>query len=131
MGRMLAAAVCAAATISSGSACAMPPASATATSTPAAAAFARCTVAGAEKLPAELGGADGVCRAIGRAAGAAAGGAAVDLRVMSPHSLGATVTTGDGRKLAEQQVSTSDRQLHRGSLILLGTALAAQLGATR
>ena len=125
MGRLIATGVCAAALISGGSIFAMPPGTATAT------AFARCTVAGADKLPAELGGADAVCRAIGQAAGAAAAAASVHIRVVGPYSLAATVTTGGGLTLAEQQVSTSARQLHRGSLILLGEALAAKLRETR
>lgn len=137
MGRMMTAAVFAGAMISSGSACAMKPAT-NATATTATSAFVRCTVIGADKLPADLGGADAVCRAIDAAAaaalaasGTAAGSATLVVRVLGPHMLAATLTTADGRSLPAQEVAVSDRALHAGALAMLGKALAAQLAGTR
>lgn len=132
MGRLIAAAAFAAAMISSGSACAMNPAN-NATND-----AVRCTVIGADQLPAGLGGAEAVCRAIELAAapvlaanGSAAGRASVVVQVLGPHMLAATLTTADGQSLPEQRVAASDRPLGASSLALLGKALAAQLADKR
>ena len=106
---------------SAGTACAMSPA----------ADPARCRVIGAEKLPADSGGGDGLCTAIERAAAARAPGVAysVEVRVRSAYGLAATLTTGDGRKLPEQNLRISDRTLTRGSLQRFAEALAGQLAS--
>lgn len=121
MGKFMAALAITAAIWAGGSACAMKPQVTNAI---------RCSVIGAEKLPAELGGAEAVCQAIGEAT-ATAPGASVVVQVINPHMLAATATTADGRDLPEQRVATSDRTLHAGSLRMLAKALAEQLANAR
>lgn len=120
MGKLMAALAFTAAIWAGGSACAMKPQSSM---------EIRCSVVGADKLPAELGE-DAVCRAM-RDAAAAAPGASIVVQVLSPHILAATATTADGRVLSEQRVATSDRTLHPGSLRMLATALSEQLAEAR
>jgi hypothetical protein len=96
----------------------------------------RCTVVGAEKLPAEVGGADAVCRSVREAVSAAGGRAAaselsITVQIASAYSAAAIVTTADGRKLAEQQVAISDRKLNQNALAMLAKGVAAQLAGTR
>jgi hypothetical protein len=86
-----------------------------------------CTVMGAEKLPAEIGGAEGLCTAIRTAAGANSAGAVV-LRVKSPYAVTATVTDHSGRKLPEIGASIADRTLNRRSIEMLAREIARQLG---
>ncbi len=121
MGKVMAALAFTAAIWAGGSACAMKPQASDAI---------RCSVIGAEKLPAELGGAEAVCQAI-REAAAPALGASVVVQVINPHMLAATATTTDGRALPEQRVATSDRTLNAGSLGMLAKALADQLANAR
>lgn len=120
MGKLMTALAFTAAVWAGGSACAMKPQSNT---------EVRCSVVGADQLPAELG-AEAVCRAI-REAAAAAPGASITVQVLSPHVLAATATTADGRMLSEQRVATSDRTLHPGSVRMLADALAQQLAEAR
>jgi hypothetical protein len=85
-----------------------------------------CTVIGAQKLPAEIGGANGLCAAIRTAAGANSGGAVV-LRVKSPYSVTAAVTDRGGRKHPEIGASISDRTLNRKAVEMLAREIARQL----
>jgi hypothetical protein len=101
-----------------GSACAMNPPSAN----PAA-----CRVIGGAKLPSESGGADALCAAIEQAAGTAF---QVEVRVLSPSSLAASVTTADGRRLPEQRVEVSDRQLSKASFERFARSIASEVART-
>lgn len=89
----------------------------------------RCTVVGGEKLPAEIGGANGVCEAIERAVQAGAPSAAytVEVRVPRAYMLAATITMGDGRILPEQKLAVSDSKLRRSSLERFAKSLAAEI----
>src|SRR5688500_18048913 len=82
--------------LANGSACAM--------NAPSAAGPAACRVVNGDKLPASSGGADALCAAIEKAAQARFG---VEVRVISEHSLAATVTMADGRSLPEQRLDIS------------------------
>ena len=95
-----------------------------------------CTVIGADKLPAEVGGPDAVCRSMREAVSAArsqaaAGELSITVQIISPYSAAATVTMADGRKLVEQQLAISDRKLNQPALAMLAKAVASQLAATR
>ncbi len=83
-----------------------------------------CSVVGGAKLPPESGGADALCSAIEQAAGSAF---RVEVRVLSPSSLAASVTTADGRKLPEQRLDISDRGFTRGSFDRFARNLAEQV----
>lgn len=85
-----------------------------------------CTVVGAEKLPARIGGADGLCAAIRTAAGANSAGAVV-LRVKSPYSVTAAVTDRGGRKHPDIGASIADRTLNRRAVEMLAKEIARQL----
>lgn len=96
----------------------------------------RCTVIGAEKLPAEVGGSEGVCRSMLEAVSAVSGKAAaselsITVQIINAYTAAATVTMADGRKLAEQRVGISDRELNQRALAMLAQAVASQLTATR
>jgi hypothetical protein len=96
----------------------------------------RCTVVGAEKLQAEVGGSDAICKSMREAVSAVGGQAAarelsITVQIISAYSAAATVTTADGRKLAEQQLAISDRKLNQRALAMLAKAVASQLAATR
>jgi hypothetical protein len=113
---------------SGGSACAMntPPSSAV-----------QCTVQGTEKLPQELGGAEGICRAIDEAVASTSGqggypaGTSVVVQVRSSNLLAATVTEPTGRRLPEIEVSISDRVLNRHAVRSLAEQVAHQLAQFR
>ena len=78
---------------------------------------ARCHVIGVEKLPADIGGADAICRAIAHAAAKVPGQAfTVEVRVLGASSLAATLTTADGKVLPVQKMAVSDRALGRDSI---------------
>ena len=78
---------------------------------------ARCHVIGADKLPADIGGADSICAAIAHAAAQSPGPAfTVEVRVLGASSLAATLTTADGKVLPEQKMAVSDRVLGRDSI---------------
>jgi hypothetical protein len=89
-----------------------------------------CTVEGADKLPAEIGGADAVCAAIREALGGEAG-VSVAVRIISPYAAAALVTTADGRKLPQVNVSISDRALNKRSIDMLAQGVAGQLRPKR
>lgn len=113
---------------SGGSTCAMntPPAS-----------DVQCTVQGSEKLPAELGGAAGICRAIEEAVASTSGhggypaGTAVVVQVRSPNAMAATVTGPTGRTLPEIGVTISDRTLNRHAVNSLAQQIAQQIAQSR
>ena len=88
-----------------------------------------CRVVGGDKLPAETGGADAFCAAIARAAAAEIPGTrfSVEVRVLNTSSLTATLTTGDGTILPEQQFSISDRSLTKGSLERFAKGLVGEV----
>ena len=93
---------------------------------------ARCTVSGAELLPAASGGADLLCETVRRALSAGGGQAAsVEVRVLSPHLLAATTTLSDGRRMPEVKTARTDRPLGQRSFQMLADALAAQLARVR
>jgi hypothetical protein len=89
----------------------------------------RCVVEHGDRLPPETGGAAALCAAIMKAAGERAGRlpATVDVRVLSPSSLSATVKLADGRVLPEQNMAVSDRQLNRQSIDRFAAAIAADI----
>jgi hypothetical protein len=92
----------------------------------------RCRVTGADKLPAEIGGAPGICAAIERAAASAGDmNFAVDVRVISPARLAATVTMSDGRVLPERHMAVSDSKLRKSSLERFARGLAAEIAKAR
>lgn len=71
-----------------------------------------CTVIGSDALPAELGGADELCRAI-RAASRGTSGGSVVVHVKNASALTATVTDRTGRTHPAIGVSVSDATLKR------------------
>ena len=90
----------------------------------------RCQVVGGSQLPADTGGADALCAAIEQALQAAAPKpAAVEVNVVSPYLLSATVMLADGRKLPAIKVSSSDRQLGARAVQMLADSIAAQVAA--
>ena len=85
-----------------------------------------CQVLGGDKLPADSGGSDALCRAIAEAAAEQAPGRrfSVEVHVLGRSALAATVTTAEGTKLPEQKMAISDRGLTKGSLERFAKALA-------
>lgn len=90
-----------------------------------------CVVSGTDKLPAEIGSSRAICAAILDAVQQKVPGAlrAVDVQILSSSSLSATVTLADGRRLPEQKMAVSDRQLDRGSIERFAAAIARQIEA--
>lgn len=89
----------------------------------------RCTVDRAERLPADVGGAAGMCRLFEEAAAAAkARPAAVAVTVLSSAALAATVTASDGRELPEHRLVRSDRPLSRAAIERFARAVMAEPG---
>lgn len=84
-----------------------------------------CRVVDAGKLPPESGGADTLCDVIRKAAAAQEldDGFAVEVRVLSPAALVATVTSPDGRRLPDQRMASSDRELRKSSFERFAEAL--------
>ena len=84
-----------------------------------------CRVIAAEKLTAESGGAAALCAEVERAVGAAvpSGKYGVEVRVLSPARLSATMVV-DGRKLPEQNLASSDRNLTPGAVRRFARSLA-------
>lgn len=110
-----------------GSACAM-----TATSGPS----IHCTVAGAEKLPASLGGESAICSAIAAAAASvleaariAPAAVSVEVTVKSESRMSA-IATVRGKPLAEQNVASSDQALNSGAVQMLANAVANAIAAS-
>ena len=90
----------------------------------------RCQVIGAEKLPAETGGARQVCAAIEAAAATRAPGSgySVEVRVLSDSMLAARVRMADGQSLPEQKMAVSDRKLSRSSIDRFAIAIGEAIG---
>jgi hypothetical protein len=89
---------------------------------------APCRISGADKLSAELGGAEAWCAAIRQAlAPVSPKPAAIDVQVLTPHLASATVTLADGSTLPAVKVGRSDRPLGRGSMQMLANSIAAQV----
>lgn len=88
-----------------------------------------CRIVGGDSLPAESGGSDALCAAIRAAAAEQAPGSgfSVEVRVLGPSALAATVTTAAGTRLPEQKMAISDRQLTKGSLERFARALAGEV----
>lgn len=91
-----------------------------------------CRVVGGAKLPAESGGSNALCAAVKRAAAAKAPGVRyqVEVRVLSPSRLAATVTTADGRTLPALNHAISDSNLTSKSLERFANAIAAEIAKT-
>lgn len=108
-----------------GSACAM--------NAPASDGELSCRVTGEASLPAESGGAAALCAAIEEAVAVRLphAGASIEVRVLSPFALAATVTMADGRTLPEQKFASNDRALTEGSFRRFAEALATALAAGR
>ena len=90
---------------------------------------ARCQVINGEKLPAESGGAKALCEAVVTAIEAHAPGQGyrVEIQVQGPSRLAALVTSKDGRKVAEQKMASSDKNLTKRSFGRFADAIVAQL----
>lgn len=89
-----------------------------------------CQVVGASQLPADTGGADAICAAVEQALQTASPKpAAVEVNVLSPHLLSATVMLADGRRLPAIKVGSSDRQLGARAIKMLADSIAAQVAA--
>ena len=112
-------AIAAALGCASGSACAMT----------AADQDARCQVINGEKLPADSGGAKALCEAVVTAIEAHAPGKGyrVEIQVQGPSRLAASITSKDGRKLAQQKMASSDKNLTKRSFGRFADAIVAQL----
>jgi hypothetical protein len=93
----------------------------------------RCRVIGGDKLPAEIGGAAGICAAIERAAAADAPGAdfSVEVRVLRPYMLAATVTMANGRVLPERKMAISDSKLRQSSVDRFAKTLAEEIAKAK
>ena len=93
---------------------------------------ARCQVAHGEKLPADSGGAKALCEAVVTALEAHAPGQGyrVEIQVQGPSRLAASVMSKDGRKLAEQKMASSDKNLTKRSFSRFADAIVAQLSNT-
>lgn len=119
-GGLLSIAVASALGCASGSACAVSGAE----SDPAS-----CRVVGGEKLPAESGGADGLCEAIAEAVAKQAPGMSysVEITVLPLSRLSASITTGDGRKLDELRFARMDKPLSSGALKRFASSIAMEL----
>lgn len=103
----------------SGSACAM----SSAESDPA-----TCRVVGGEKLPAESGGADALCKAVADAVAEQAPGVSynVVVTVLPKSRLAASITT-DGRNVRELGFALMDKPLSIGAFKRFATSIAAEL----
>ena len=90
---------------------------------------AGCRVIGGEKLPAESGGADALCQAIAAAAAENAPGVSysVEVRVLPLSRLSASLTTGDGRRLTDQNFARMDKPLTNSAFRRFAAAIAAEL----
>lgn len=89
----------------------------------------RCSVLGAENLPAETGGADAVCAAIRSALQGSkpASGSSVTVTVRSPYSAAASISLSDGRVLTDVNVASSDRSMNQRSIAMLAEGVARQV----
>lgn len=91
----------------------------------------RCSVTGAEKLPAAIGGAEQVCRIIRSVAESAAAergqGATIAVEIVAPSAAVARVTMADGSRMSPARVDVSDRPLNERSIEMLAKAAARQI----
>ena len=112
-------AIAAALGCASGSACAMT----------AADQGAACQVIDGAKLPASTGGEDALCKAVTAAVDAHAPGQGyrVEIQVLGPSRLAASVLSKDGRKIAEQKMASSDRELTDKSFSRFADAIVAEI----
>ena len=92
----------------------------------------RCQVINGEKLPADSGGAKALCDAVVTALEAHAPGQGyrVEIEVQGPSRLAASVTSKDGRKIAEQKMASSDKNLTKRSFSRFADAIVAQLSSS-
>jgi hypothetical protein len=91
---------------------------------------ARCQVVGAAQLPTETGGAHAICAAVELALQPVAPKpAAIEVNVLSPHLLSATVMLADGRRLPAIKAGRSDRPLGARTIKMLADGIAAQVAA--
>jgi hypothetical protein len=88
--------------------------------------LSHCHVIAGDKLPAETGGEEAICIAIAQALQSGAANAAVEVSVISPYLLSATVTLADGRKLPAIKVGSADRPLGTRAVRMLADSIAAQ-----
>ena len=94
-------------------------------------AAAQCKVTDGDKLPSDSGGADALCAAIKTALAAKIPGVGftADVTVVSDWKLSATITTTDGRRLAEQRHVVMDAKLSATSFERFANALATKVAA--
>lgn len=89
----------------------------------------RCSLLGAQLLPLDVGGAQGVCAEIQRAAAAAgAGPVKVVVTVHSSSELTAEITNKHGHVLPELRFAKSDRPLSRASVRRFARTIAELAG---
>ena len=87
-----------------------------------------CQVSGAKKLPAEMGGADALCDAAARAIDSVSlKPKAIEIKVVTPFLISATVILVDNRRLPVIKISSSDRPLGRKAIQMLTDSIAAQI----
>jgi hypothetical protein len=87
-----------------------------------------CTVLNGEKLPPESGGADAICSAIEQAIAARAPKVryTAEVRVLSKSGLSVTVVA-NGKKLPDQNMSVSDRNLNPWAIKRFAEGLAEEV----
>lgn len=95
-----------------------------------------CRVINGDKLSAQSGGADALCKAIAEAAAETAPGVtySVEISVLPKDRLSALVTLADGRKLPELGIASMDKPLTAGSFKRFANSIAQELakaGAAR
>ena len=89
---------------------------------------AQCQVIHGEKLPADSGGAKALCEAVATAVEEHAPGQyRVEIQVLGPSHLAASIMSKDGRKVAEQKISSMDKELTTRSFSRFADAIVAQL----
>ncbi len=89
-----------------------------------------CRVTGAHKLPAELGGADALCAAAARAIESVSPRPkAIEIKVVSPFMISATIILFDNRRLPVIKIASSDRPLGRKAIQMLTDSIAAQIAS--
>ena len=88
-----------------------------------------CRVINGDKLSAESGGADALCKAIAEATAETAPGVdySVEISVLPKDRLSAMVTLADGRKLPELGIASMDKPLTLGSFRRFANSIAQEL----
>lgn len=91
-----------------------------------------CHIVDGGKLPSAMGGPRALCTAFEKAIKSKAPNVPylLEVRILSPHSLAAMVTLADGRKLEEQRMAVSDRQLNPGSIEWFAQAIASKIASS-